>query len=218
MGFRIVQRARGLRHDGLAGRSQRSFVLITATAVAVSLGLSMDVAAGVRPADSGQSRVVTVDVERQPNGARTGMDRDGVSRFCVDENGDPIPCTTAKRQVKKFKKGKIGRTHGVKFPKAVKRKIHRKWARHHRALGDPWDAWWGGFKDSITCFGSHSWQCKSGDSGYTDAEAREDLKDTGKVVIACGGAAVLGGIKGGGWWGAGRGASICLWAKLIDLW
>lgn len=204
-------------------KRRRLVVRFTSMVVFVSLVLGAESAViGAGPADPQRSPTqVQRGDDRDASFGRSAADGSSTARACPPEM--PSPCIgsppTAKEQVRKFKKRKIGYTHKIHIPKKVKRKIHRKWRKRHRdASRADWDNWWGGFVSRITCFGGQNWHCAGGNGGFPTSDAKDLLKDTGKVGFACGGAAVIGFAFRGGWWGAGAGAAGCLWTKLIATW
>ena len=127
----------------------------------------------------------------------------------------PIECEENWPQLKakRFKKGKLGNAKGYKLPPRVRKMVAKKW--HGRVELRDDDPWWH--------FPSHAMKCLAYTNHFGDCDAAADIQDrvekkTTKVAVACGGSAIIGFLGGGGWWGLGRGAGVCLWTKFVDLW
>jgi hypothetical protein len=102
------------------------------------------------------------------------------------------------------------------FPPRIERMIKRKYNRIHQGDRTAMSArrFFNRLDAGANCYWVGGWvQMCDPDPGISHAE-----KETYKVVFACGGAAVLGAVRGGGWWGAGIGGGGCFWGKMIDLW
>lgn len=86
------------------------------------------------------------------------------------------------------------------------------------------DSWWDGFVSDVSCglASSASWGAftcaRASDLGVGPVPMTGVVKDTAKVELLCGGAMVLGSLRGGGYWGAGIGAGGCLWGVALERW
>lgn len=143
-------------------------------------------------------------------------------------NDDGTNCTTAKQLSKGFKQGEMKNSKKIEFSPRVKKKI-RKWIRNHpnskMARADSWWTWpfeastcmvWGG--DRSECLRKSYPDDGSAARGHERINAA--MRETTRVTIKCGGSAIIGAIGGRidsgrmGWWGAGAGATSCLYQTL----
>lgn len=140
------------------------------------------------------------------------------------------PCTSPTSMAKAFKDHRLGhKPKNFKFPDKVRRMLKHNYAATHNnnnrcdGVGGCVSSWWNSFNDSMSCVpndvASGDFTCSAGSpEGLTASELATFIKPTVKVTVACGGAAALGSLRGGGWWGAGVGGGACLWGKVVDLW
>lgn len=162
-----------------------------------------------------------------------GVDRvwpaDGATpkRACVTISGDP--CPTPDGQVKKFKARKLQNSSQVRLTPKL-REMARDYVRAHPGsarqapLLRDGGHWWDWPFETTMCMmhggkGTMTNCDTKAETGRKIASGGTWLYDvskrTTKLTVTCGGAAVIGTLGGGGYWGAGRGAAVCLWIKAI---
>jgi hypothetical protein len=136
---------------------------------------------------------------------------------CVSPSGDS--CTSwSRHQVRRFEHNRLGHSTGVGFTPVIKRKIRRWYANHPNARpvvsrdGTPWWQWPFEASMCMTGYGNSRTDC------MTRTESAEDMRRVSRrtiyITMACGGSAIVGALHGGGWWGAGKGAGVCLWTAV----
>jgi hypothetical protein len=145
---------------------------------------------------------------------------------CVTINQNPCH-TLAKQKARQFRKNKIGRSIEGEFSPKIKRLI-RKWYRHHPAAAfkaDPSDWWESPFEYSGCVFWKKvgkvnaATQCRNLESQERVLKDWKFIqKETTKITVKCGGAAVIAGAGSKTLWGAGAGGVGCLWLSAFDLW
>lgn len=149
---------------------------------------------------------------------------------CMDDGG--VPCKTAKEYKKAFTAGEMGETSADKgdFSSRFKRKMRRAAVRQglipaptsarsaarstykYGSWGDLWDA----FTNALDCVapGAES-ACEE------DVEQVKKLKKPSKIVLGCGGIAVMSYFTAGAAAPAVAaigGGSICAWGVALDAW
>lgn len=121
------------------------------------------------------------------------------------------PCGYPTQMVAKFKAGKLGNSRGAMLPPRVIRMINvaAGVSRAQVRAGSCNWCWWQIPGNALDCMARAllAPTCEK-----TTDQLDNMTTNTTKVVILCGGAAVFGALRGGGYWGAGVGASACLWA------
>ncbi len=150
------------------------------------------------------------------------------SQRCVTESGKP--CTAPQYAVKKFKNGKMGRSHGVKpskifaNPKVAKRifvrKIQRKLDRRYGRSAAPHSASWYYREalDDATCVGTGTYSPYSSGfdvcvlEGPETKMTKEDIQNTGAVTFCLGSVAFGAATAGSGYLITGWGAASCTWS------
>jgi hypothetical protein len=142
------------------------------------------------------------------------------------------PCPTPANMAARFRSRSLGSSQGHRLPLKVRRLI-RQWDHAHpkathvaraaengaqKDLGD----WWDSAMGYRHCMVSTWWnpdkigKCMDSDDGRDAMRPGWWMvKKTTEVRIVCGGAGVIGALKGGGLWGAGRGAGACLWTYAV---
>lgn len=150
-------------------------------------------------------------------------------------NDDGSSCVTSGQYATGFREGELKNSRDRKFNARVKRKIERwydnhpqaRQAAHARGFGDWWKdpfqsticIMWGG--DQSSCVRRHF---KESGSAAARADRRMGIigRETTRLSVKCGGAAIIGAMGGRldsgkmGWWGAGAGATSCLYQTLGD--
>jgi hypothetical protein len=119
----------------------------------------------------------------------------------------------AKKRVNQFEAHKLGNAKGKHFnAKAIKR-IRNQTAARQVVLRDGCCDWITEPFKAATCFvtsptGVHQGTCNEGQRSINRI-----TEETRKFTFWCGGAALIGSLKGGGYWGAGRGLLGCTWTR-----
>lgn len=184
---------------------------VGALGLALALGLTAPVAA----------------TAAHPDGTKGATTRDPSAR-CVNASGDP--CKTAKQYRRAFKRGDLGKTpySKSKFSKAFKTKLRKAAVKkglippagRSAARGsfkyDGWRDYWDAFNNALDCVapGAES-------SCAKDFDEIKPLEKPAKVVIGCGGLAVMAFYTGGASvpaTAAISGALTCSWGIAIDAW
>lgn len=145
-------------------------------------------------------------------------------RQCDPDSSCPPPANMAAR----FRHGSLGSSEGHRLPLKVRRLIRRWYHAHPKAphvgraieggaqrdFGD----WWKSAMGYRHCMVGTWWNPHKVGKCMDSPDGRDAMrpgwwmvKKTTEVRIVCGGAGVIGALKGGGLWGAGRGAGACLW-------
>lgn len=125
----------------------------------------------------------------------------------------------AEKRTDQFNDDKLGNAEGLHFPKAIKRRITRK--MEAAGVAKPLAKkgvidWW---KENLKMSSCIIWNpisvnqttCGQGQKAVTST-----LSETMKIFVRCGGLAVVGTLKGGGGWGAGKAGGGCLFAHAAD--
>ena len=137
-------------------------------------------------------------------------------RACADSCGVK---SWSRKGVKRMKAGKIVDAKGYEFPRAIKKKLNRAFARQfgRAALRSDDHHWWQLPLAGLTCLANPMDPRRC---GPYDENLEEVIKeDTVDLAFDCGGQAVIGflGAKVAsgkfGWWGAGIGTLQCSWSK-----
>jgi len=129
----------------------------------------------------------------------------------------PICPGAAKKKARQFRKHKLGNAKGVTIPKFMQKRIKKKWRKMHGRSADGCCDWITDPLKSTACLvtnptGTHRGVCDEG-----QRSVNELMEKTTKVIVKCGGAAIVGaGKNGGSTWGAGAGSGLCLWGLYFD--
>lgn len=119
----------------------------------------------------------------------------------------------AKKQAKRFRKGKLGNSRGFRLPPRIRRMLDRQMAQQGMRRGDDW---WDYPAQAMHCLTYLSY--RPGGCQKANENARKIGKQTASVTLICGGVGIIGSLKDGGWWGFGKAGGGCLWTKLAGLW
>lgn len=125
------------------------------------------------------------------------------------------PKTWGRQMAADFRRNEIDDSAGRGIPRKISRALARYAARKAQQ-GIRVQNWWSsGGMDQNLCMAAWGWAGGTGwclQNGHKPRVARIN-REIVKVTVICGGAAVIGSVKGGGWVGAGRGAVGCAWAR-----
>jgi hypothetical protein len=124
-----------------------------------------------------------------------------------------------------FNAGDYGNSHGLRLPLKVRKMLRALDGTtsgvNQRGFGDWWESAMGygrcishvrvNMLSNLNCIGTDDGQ------EYLDG-VFTTMWNTQKVYSVCGGAAVIGATRGGGWWGAGKGGGTCLWVWGAKKW
>jgi len=140
-------------------------------------------------------------------------------RGCVTPTQDACPEPNSKKYARKFRHHDYGNSKGVHFSKHVKRLIRRWYANHPNAKRTTATDWWKWPFEAAACspiFGAgYRVNCENANK---DAVVWDrGVHEVSKVALFCGGAAIIGSLKGGGYVGAGKGGGVCLWGVMYKL-
>ena len=125
----------------------------------------------------------------------------------------------AKKKARQFRRHKLGNAKGITIPRFMQKRIKKKWRRMHgKQVADGCCDWITDPLKSTACLvtnpsGIHRGVCDEG-----QRSVNRMMRSTNRVMLYCGATAVVGFQKGGGVWGAGSGAGLCLWAMFLDSW
>lgn len=148
--------------------------------------------------------------------AQASPDAEGVDPPSTQLCASGIPCPTAEQYRARFERGEWGRTTGkTGWPPETKQMVIDEARRqgHINASGLGPGDWWDGFVNALDCVapGAES-ACRD------DVQDVAKLKQPAKVVLGCGGAAVVIYYTGGGAAMVGPGLLGCSWQLGVDNW